>query len=81
MALFEPGKPRLDIPATGTEEVTDVSGAGDTVIAVATLALTAGTSFSDAARLSNAAAGVVVMKAGAATCSPAELAAAVESIP
>jgi rfaE bifunctional protein kinase chain/domain len=73
MALFEPGRPRLDIPATGTEEVTDVSGAGDTVIAVMTLALAAGASFEDAARLSNAAAGVVVMKVGAATCSPAEL--------
>jgi D-glycero-beta-D-manno-heptose-7-phosphate kinase len=77
MALFEPGKPRVDIAAAGAEEVTDVSGAGDTVIAVVTLALAAGGSFEEAARLSNAAAGVVVMKAGAATCSPAELAAAV----
>jgi D-glycero-beta-D-manno-heptose-7-phosphate kinase len=76
MSLFEPGKPRVDIVAAGSEEVTDVSGAGDTVIAVVTLALAAGASFEEAARLSNAAAGVVVMKAGAATCSPAELAAA-----
>ena len=66
----------LDIAAAGSEEVTDVSGAGDTVIAVVTLALAAGASFEEAARLSNAAAGVVVMKAGAATCSPAELLAA-----
>jgi rfaE bifunctional protein kinase chain/domain len=77
MALFEPGRPRVDIAAAGTDEVTDVSGAGDTVIAVMTLALAAGASFEEAARLSNAAAGVVVMKAGAATCSPAELLAAV----
>ncbi len=76
MALFERGKPRLDIPATGTDEVTDVSGAGDTVIAVVTLALAAGASFEVAARLSNAAAGVVVMKPGAATCSPQEFLAA-----
>ena len=59
--------------------MTDVSGAGDTVIAVVTLALAAGASFEEAARLSNAAAGVVVMKAGAATCSPAELLAAAGS--
>jgi rfaE bifunctional protein kinase chain/domain len=76
MALFEPGKPRVDIAAAGSEEVTDVSGAGDTVIAVMTLALAAGASFEEAARLSNAAAGVVVMKVGAATCSPMELEAA-----
>jgi D-beta-D-heptose 7-phosphate kinase/D-beta-D-heptose 1-phosphate adenosyltransferase len=69
----------VDIAAAGTDEVTDVSGAGDTVIAVVTLAHSAGASFEEAARLSNAAAGVVVMKAGAATCSPAELVAAVEA--
>ncbi len=79
MALFEPGQPRLDIPATGTDEVTDVSGAGDTVIAVVTLALTAGATFPEAARLANAAAGVVVMKPGAATCSPQEFLAAAEA--
>jgi D-glycero-beta-D-manno-heptose-7-phosphate kinase len=79
MALFEPGRPRVDIPAAGTDEVTDVSGAGDTVIAVVTLAIAAGASFEDAARLSNAAAGIVVMKAGAATCSPAELVQAIEA--
>ena len=57
MSLFEPGRPRLDIPATGTGEVTDVSGAGDTVIAVLTLALAAGASFAEAAKYANAAAG------------------------
>jgi rfaE bifunctional protein kinase chain/domain len=76
MSLFEPGKARVDIAAAGSDEVTDVSGAGDTVIAVVTLALAAGASYEQAARLSNAAAGVVVMKAGAATCSPRELEAA-----
>ncbi len=73
MALFEEGRPRLDIPAAGSGQVVDVSGAGDTVIAVATLALAAGASFAVAARLANLAAGVVVSKWGAATCSGAEL--------
>ena len=53
--------------AYGSDEVADVTGAGDTVIAVFALALLAGASFLDAARLSNYAAGLVVMKAGTAT--------------
>jgi bifunctional ADP-heptose synthase (sugar kinase/adenylyltransferase) len=61
--------------------VTDVSGAGDTVIAVATLALAAGADVESAARLANAAAGVVVMKPGAATCSAEELTEALEGNP
>jgi rfaE bifunctional protein kinase chain/domain len=73
MSVFVGDRPRVDIRATGTEEVTDVSGAGDTVIAVTTLALAASASIVDAARLANFAAGVVVMKVGAATCSPDEL--------
>jgi rfaE bifunctional protein kinase chain/domain len=73
MALFQPGRPRCDIPAVGSGQVVDVSGAGDTVIAVATSALAAGADFVDAARLANFAAGVVVSKWGAATCSPKEL--------
>ncbi len=78
MSLFAPGRERFDVAATGDGEVTDVSGAGDTVIAVLTSALAAGASFVDATRLANAAAGVVVMKAGAAVCLPDELTAAVE---
>jgi rfaE bifunctional protein kinase chain/domain len=77
MSVFVGESPRVDISATGSEEVTDVSGAGDTVIAVVTLALTAGASVLDAARLANFAAGVVVMKIGAATCTPEELITAV----
>ena len=73
MSLFARGEPRRDIPATGTSQVTDVSGAGDTVIAVATLALAAGASMIEAAHLANAAAGVVVMKLGAAACAVGEL--------
>jgi D-glycero-beta-D-manno-heptose-7-phosphate kinase len=78
MALFEPGKKRTDVPATDNGEVTDVSGAGDTVIAVFTLALAGGASYVEAMELANASAGVVVMKAGAATCSPEEFVAAAE---
>ena len=51
----------------------DVTGAGDTVIAVFTLALISGGDFLQAAMLANYAAGVVVMKAGTATLSRAEL--------
>ena len=73
MSLFRRRTPPLHVPAFGSDEVADVTGAGDTVIAVFTLALLAGADFSDAARLSNYAAGLVVMKAGTATIDPAEL--------
>jgi len=55
-------------------EVSDVTGAGDTVIAALTLALAAGASLQDAARLANRAAGIVVGKFGPATVSLQELA-------
>ena len=77
MSLFERSQPALHIPAYGSDEVADVTGAGDTVIAVFTLALLAGAAFADAARLSNYAAGLVVMKAGTATLVGAELIAAI----
>jgi rfaE bifunctional protein kinase chain/domain len=64
MALFERGKKTVHIPIYGTDEVADVTGAGDTVIATFTLALAAGGSFYDAARLANHAGGIVVMKYG-----------------
>jgi rfaE bifunctional protein kinase chain/domain len=77
MSLFRPGRAPLHVPAFGSDEVADVTGAGDTVIAVFTLALLAGSDFADAARLSNYAAGLVVMKAGTAVVGPAELIAAI----
>jgi D-beta-D-heptose 7-phosphate kinase/D-beta-D-heptose 1-phosphate adenosyltransferase len=58
---------------TQAREVFDVSGAGDTVIAVATMALAAGASHIEAAALANHAAGVVVGKLGTATCTADEL--------
>jgi rfaE bifunctional protein kinase chain/domain len=73
MALFEPGKPTDLIPIVGSDQIADVTGAGDTVIAAFTLALAAGAAFGDAARLANEAAGLVVMKRGTATVSAEEL--------
>jgi D-beta-D-heptose 7-phosphate kinase/D-beta-D-heptose 1-phosphate adenosyltransferase len=58
---------------TVAQEVFDVSGAGDTVIASFTLAIAAGASPLEAAMLSNHAAGAVVGKVGTATVTPAEL--------
>lgn len=72
MLLARRGVPPRHIP-TRALEVYDVSGAGDTVIAVHVLALAAGASDVEAAEMANYAAGVVVAKLGAATCTPQEL--------
>jgi len=72
MSLFEGESNVTHIPAP-PQEVFDVTGAGDTVIAVFTLGLVCGASFADAATLANHAAGLVVMKAGTATVSRAEM--------
>jgi len=74
MLLCQRGHKPFHIP-TVSQEVFDVSGAGDTVIAIFTLAIAAGASPLDAAILSNHAAGIVVGKLGTATVSPEELAA------
>lgn len=79
MALFESGRRPVYIPIWGSDQVADVTGAGDTVIAVFTLALAAGAAFEQAARLANFAGGIVVMKRGTATVSQEELGRAVES--
>jgi rfaE bifunctional protein kinase chain/domain len=73
MALFEPKKPTVHIPIFGSDQIADVTGAGDTVMATMTLALAAGATFEEAARLANYAGGLVVMKRGTATVSAAEL--------
>jgi len=79
MALFEEdGGPRR-IPVHGTDQVADVTGAGDTVLATFSLALASGASPLEAALLANFAGGVVVMKMGTAVAHPEELKAAVES--
>ena len=61
------------IPCFGSDEVTDVTGAGDTVIAVLSSALAAGASSVEAAQLANIAGGLVVQKQGTATLKPQEL--------
>jgi bifunctional ADP-heptose synthase (sugar kinase/adenylyltransferase) len=78
MALFEPGSSTLSVPVFGTDQVADVTGAGDTVIATFALARAAGASYREAALLSNFAGGLVVMKMGTATVSPRELRAAID---
>jgi len=79
MSLFETGAPPRHIPVFGSDEVADVTGAGDTVIATFTLALAAGASAFEAAHLANVAGGLVVMKRGTATVSAAELRQAIRS--
>lgn len=77
MALFERGRKPRHIPIYGTDQVADVTGAGDTVIAVFTLALAAGATYQEAAHLANYAGGIVVMKRGTATVTRDELLAAI----
>jgi D-glycero-beta-D-manno-heptose-7-phosphate kinase len=79
MALFQPKQPTLHIPIFGSDQIADVTGAGDTVIAAMTLALAAGGTFEEAAHLANYAGGVVVMKRGTATVTADELRNAVVS--
>ena len=67
MTLFERDKAPLHIPIYGTDEIADVTGAGDTVIAIFTLALACGAAPEHAARLANYGGGIVVMKRGTAT--------------
>lgn len=73
MALFERDGGATFIPIYGSDEIADVTGAGDTVISTFTLALASGAPPPDAARLSNYAGGVVVMKRGTAPITRAEL--------
>jgi bifunctional ADP-heptose synthase (sugar kinase/adenylyltransferase) len=75
--LVEDDRPPLHIPVFGTDEVADVTGAGDTVLAVLTAALAAGGTPEEAARLANYGGGVVVMKLGTATVVRDELRAAI----
>jgi len=78
MVAFEKKKAPLQIPIFGPNQVVDVTGAGDTVIATFTAALAAGADTVSAARLANYAGGIVVMKRGTATVSRAELLAVLE---
>jgi D-beta-D-heptose 7-phosphate kinase/D-beta-D-heptose 1-phosphate adenosyltransferase len=72
MMLFEPGRAPFHIP-TRAQEVFDVSGAGDTAIALFTAALAGGATPAEAAEISNHASGIVVGKLGTATVTRREL--------
>jgi D-glycero-beta-D-manno-heptose-7-phosphate kinase len=61
------------IPISGSDEIADVTGAGDTVAAVVTLALASGADFYTASKIANYAAGIVVMKTGTAVVTSEEL--------
>lgn len=73
MVLFRRGRPPRHVPIFGSDECTDVTGAGDTVVATVSLALAAGATPEEAVLLSNVAGGIVVMKMGTATVSQEEL--------
>jgi rfaE bifunctional protein kinase chain/domain len=81
MAAFDQRHKPVDIPIYGSDEVADVTGAGDTVIAAFTAALAAGATTEEAAQLANYAGGIVVMKRGTATVSRDELLGAIEQTP
>lgn len=79
MTLFEKNKAPAHIPIYGTDEIADVTGAGDSVIAIFTAALASGAAPLDAARLANYGGGIVVMKRGTATVSQDEMRAAIQN--
>lgn len=81
LTLVERGMPPFHLPVFGTDQVADVTGAGDTVLATLTLTLAAGGTPRQAAVLANLAGGIVVMKAGTATLGAEELHAAVDAAP
>lgn len=81
MAAFSGKHKPVDIPIFGLDQVADVTGAGDTVIATFAAAFAAGASTEEAAHLANYAGGIVVMKRGTATVSQQELLAALEQSP
>jgi rfaE bifunctional protein kinase chain/domain len=73
MVAFSRRRRPVDIPIFGSDQIADVTGAGDTVIAAFTAALAAGASTEEAAHLANYAGGIVVMKRGTATASQKEI--------
>lgn len=81
MVAFNHTHKPVDIPIYGSDQVADVTGAGDTVIAAFTAALAAGASTEEAAQLANYAGGIVVMKRGTATVSREELLHAIAQTP
>lgn len=72
ISVYEPLKARRDYPSKAAQ-VFDVTGAGDTVISMATMALAAGIPLSDAVALGNLAAGIVISKTGTVPITIGEL--------
>jgi D-glycero-beta-D-manno-heptose-7-phosphate kinase len=81
MVIFPRRHKPVDIPIYGSDQVADVTGAGNTVIATFTAALAAGATSEEAAHLANFAGGIVVMKRGTATVSQQELLEALDKVP
>src|SRR6202035_3730706 len=81
MVIFPRRHKPVDIPIYGSDQVADVTGAGDTVIATFTAALAAGATSEEAAHLANFAGGIVVMKRGTATVTQQELLEALDKTP
>jgi D-glycero-beta-D-manno-heptose-7-phosphate kinase len=81
MVAFNHKHKPVDIPIFGSDQVADVTGAGDTVIAAFSAALAAGATTEEAAQVANYAGGIVVMKRGTATVSREELLHAIEQTP
>jgi len=81
MVAFDRKHKPVDIPIFGSDQVADVTGAGDTVIAAFTAAYAAGATTEEAAQIANYAGGIVVMKRGTATVAREELLQALEKAP
>jgi D-glycero-beta-D-manno-heptose-7-phosphate kinase len=81
MVAFNHKHKPVDIPIFGSDQVADVTGAGDTVIAAFSAALAASATTEEAAQVANYAGGIVVMKRGTATVSREELLHAIEQTP
>jgi bifunctional ADP-heptose synthase (sugar kinase/adenylyltransferase) len=79
MTVFERGRQPQPLAVYGSDQAVDVTGAGDTVIAVFSLAMAAGATILEAAQLANYAGGIVVMKRGTATLTRAELLGAIRA--
>jgi rfaE bifunctional protein kinase chain/domain len=79
MILFQKNRKSYNINIYGTDEIVDVTGAGDTVISAITLAISTGADLEDAADIANYAAGIVVMKKGTGTVTTKELKEAIVS--
>lgn len=73
MSLFERGRKSRSVSVIGSEEATDVTGAGDTVVSAVALTLAVGGGMETAMHIANAAASIVVMKRGTAAATAAEL--------